>query len=136
MFVCVCVCVCAVCVCVYIYKNIYVYRHTYLMQFFHGKVKLISSQHHFRYSSDNAGVMQHKTYPEMALTTTKLFQPGVSVADVLSTGCEGSRFRDFSAFVLAPTPIRGKRLKACQEVVDKYPGFLGDGKRFYSPCIM
>ena len=82
------------------------------------------------------GVVQHKTYPEMAWTATKLLPPGVSVADVLSAGSEGSRFEALSKFVLQPTPIQGKRLKACKAVVDKYPGFLGDGKRFYSPCTM
>ena len=104
------------------------------MQFFHGEVKLISHQHHFRYSSDNAGVVQHKTYPEKPWQTTHLFQPGLSVADVLNAGKEGSRFYALSKFALRPTPITGKRLAACQEVVARYPGFLADGKRFYSPC--
>ena len=76
------------------------------MQFFHGKVKLIFTQHHFRYNSDIVGVVQHKTYPEMAWTTTTAgLQPGVSVADVLSAGSEGSRFEALSKFLLQPTPI-------------------------------
>ena len=106
----------------------------FLLQFFKAKVKLISLQHHFRYSSDNAGVVQHKTYPEKPWQTTHLLQDGVSVADVLNAGKEGSRFYALSKFALGPTPITAKRLKACQEVVTKYSGFLGDGKRYYSPC--
>ena len=106
----------------------------YLSQFFKGKVKSISSQHHFRYSSDNHGFVQTKPYPEMAWNTTNLWQPGVSAADVLNAGKEGSNFMPLSAFVVKPTKIRGKRLKATKEVVAKYFGFLGDGKRFYSPC--
>ena len=70
----------------------------------------------------------------MQWKTTKLLHAGVSVADVLSAGKEGSRFRALSEFVLQPTQITGKRLIAVQEVVTKYSGFLGDGMRFYSPC--
>ena len=108
----------------------------FLGQFFKGKVKLISAQHHFRYTSENAGDVQTKTYPEMPWKTTKLLQAGVSVADVLSAGKEGSRFRALGDFVLQPTPITGKRRLAVQEVVTKYSGFLGAGKRFYSPCTI
>ena len=63
----------------------------FLAQFFKAKVNLISAQHHFRYTSENAGVVQTKTYPEMQWKTTKLLHAGVSVADVLSAGKEGSR---------------------------------------------
>ena len=106
----------------------------YLEQFFRGRVKLISLKHHFRYTSDTLGTVQTKTFPEMPWETTKLLKPAVSVQNVLDAGKEGSRFKALSDFVLPATPITGTRLKACEEVVKKYPGFVGDGKRFYSPC--
>ena len=124
---------------IHIHVQIQIHIPVYIfgMQFFHGIVKLISFQHRFQYTSENAGVVQTvKEYPEMPWKTTKLLHPGVSVADVLSAGKEGSRFRALSEFALRPTPITGKRLKACQEVVTRYPGFFGDGKRFYSPCTI
>ena len=120
---------------IHVQRQIHIPVYIFGMQFFHGKVKLISFQHRFRYTSENAGVVQTKEYPEMPWKTTKLLHPGVSVADVLSAGnWRGSRFRALSEFALRPTPITGKRLAACQEVVARYSGFLADGKRFYSPC--
>ena len=76
---------------IHIHVQIQIHIPVYIsgMQFFHGKVKLISFQHRFRYTSENAGVVQTKEYLEMPWKTTKLLHPGVSVADVLSAGKVG-----------------------------------------------
>ncbi len=95
---------------------------------------MVSLQHHFRYSTESPGVVLYKKFPEMEWKTAMLLKADVSVVDVLSAGNEGSRFRALSDFVLGPTPIEGNRLKACKEVVKRYSGYLGDGKRFFSPC--
>jgi len=107
---------------------------TYLGQFFDGKIEGILSQHHFRSSQSNPGVIDFKTYHFSEWSSDNLFKDGIIEDHILNPDKYPEfGFKSLEQCVLPNEQLSEKRAKEFNEICGKYKGSFTK-EEYMGPC--